>query len=395
MSPPRDFNAAGDQAIGAVLCLCSVLGVVLNIAFLCYFLSKPALTSNSRYFARAYVLVAAVDLLIALSLIPYIDAAFSTKRQGKLFTWSKSGAESGRGPLSSPTESRVCEIWAVLSKILLEMAVCLVAFISVSRLALLCSPTRMFSPVLAWVLPLVYGIGNTLFKMVLLLTGTARVFYLSGVMTCEMIVQLTEEEGEPIKAEEWRWELTLRALACIQSGMTAIPISLSCLISVIYLLNAERKADKVRSKKTRQIGKMGVSKQREATLSVIIFTLIYIILHVPTLLYYVNLVRWSVSIIPGEMTKAELRRSHGTHFRSDFEKHYMWVVFVIVFTAINSAVNPVFYFFRMRGFREFVRVKMSEKSGSIRQSLDLIFSNHDRGIEDLNVTEDKDFETTV
>ena len=388
---PHNYNPTADHIIGVLLSLCSVSGLLFNTPSLYYFLRKPALNSNSRYFARIYTLISTVDLLTSLTLFPFVDAAVSAGRKVKLFL--------PHGDLSEqlvPGPYRlhvgVCEIWAVLWKVLPEVAVFLVAFLSVSRFLLLRSPTRTFVPLLAWLVPLGYGVCTVVFKVVLLLTGVTRVVYKESTMSCELLVNLSEKEGEPIKEEEWRWEVVLRALSYVQSGMTVLPISLSCLFSVILLLRAERNADKVHREKRRRLR---VSKQRGASLTVILITLIYIVFNVPTLMYYIYLARWSSSIqLSGNnITRGDVGQSHSRYFSTDFERLYMWVVFATVLTACNSVVNPLIYYLRMKGFRDFVKRNFKEKTGLIKQSVDLVFSNNYGGSADF--TEDKDLETTV
>ena len=312
-----------------------------------------------------------MDLLISATLFPVIDAAFSPGRDGKHFTSSEDQNSEVReaGPPQSDTPG-MCKVWAVLWKVLPEMSVFLVASVSVSRLLLLRTPTKTFRPLLAWLSPLIYFLSTTLFKIFLLLTGTSVVTYHKSLLNCESTVFFSEEQGEPLKVEEWQWERLVRALASLQSGMTVLPISLSCFFSVIYLVRAGRQAEKVQGE-----GKGGDSKQRAAALTVILVTVTYITFNIPTLVYHVNLSRWTASIVPGVMTREDMKRSHRKHFGTEFERNYMSVLFVILFTACNSVANPFVYFVRIKGFRKFVVGGFKAKCQSFRQLIELIFSN--------------------
>jgi hypothetical protein len=137
----------------------------------------------------------------------------------------------------------------------------------------------------------------------------------------------------------------------------------------------------------------GVTKQRKATLTVILITTIYVIFNVPALMYYIYLARWSASTIPDMITKEELRKSHREYFNTDFQRKYMWVVFVILFTACNSMVNPLIYYCRIRGFREFVREGLRKTTGSIRRNVDIVF--HSQAGKSVDSTEVRVMENTI
>ena len=369
--PPQNFSSTADTLIGCLLCTCSVLGIFLNLPAIAYFTTRPSTNNNSSYFSRLYCLISIVDLLISASLFPFIDAAFSPGRDGKYFTSSEDQNSEVReaGPPKSDSPG-VCKVWAVLWKVLPEMSVFLVASVSVSRLLLLRTPTKGFLPFLAWLSPLIYFLSTTLLKIFLLSTGTSTVTYHKSLLSCESTVSFSEERGESLKVEEWRWERLVRALASLQSGMTVLPISLSCFFSVIYLVRAGRKAEKVQ-----RGGKGGDSKQRAAALTVILVTVTYITFNIPTLVYHVNLCRWTASIEPGVMTMEDMKMSHQKHFGTEFERNYMSVVFVILFTACNSVANPLVYFVRIKGFRKFVVGGFKAKCQSFRQSIEIVLSN--------------------
>ena len=77
--------------------------------------------------------------------------------------------------------------------------------------------------------------------------------------------------------------------------------------------------------------------RRKATITIILFTLVYILFHVPVFLNYTRF------IISMYVT--------GSFAEGVFYEKYIWLMTYVMTVALNSLVNPLIYLLRMSRFR--------------------------------------------
>ena len=334
---PLPYYRTVDMTIGGVLSLCLVFGVTANVVALVYFIGKKnARSNNAQFFRSVYMIICTVDSLICLTLVPSIEAAFTENRNGKIFR-----------------NHSACAVWNIIWQVLPEMSVFLVAFISISRLIILVKPTRQLLAPLAWILPAAYFLLTTGIKIGLQLAGKTMGHYLQRTMSCKTVAKLTDPPYGIVIKEEWAWETVIRVLSNIQTGLTIIPITMSCILSVIYLHRSKmRCAAKVKGSAINL-----KAKQNEATLTIIIITVVYIVCNIPTFSYFVYHLQWVAesNIVPGDTIISEIAPMVLEHFDTDFKRYFMWIVFYTVFIAVNSTINPAVYYFRMKHFKEYIK----------------------------------------
>ena len=334
-SSELSFNATADTCIGILLSFCSVIGIIFNAPSLTYFLTQSPRNKNASYFQRIYQIIAMIDLLICLTLFPYIDSAFSPNRRGTILT-----------------NGTVCNVWSILWTVLPEMSVFMVAFISVSRLLLLMNPHRVFKPVFGWLVPFICCIVTVTSKLILRLQGVTEAHYNIKLIACieRIILNLAANnlDYKPTQ-EEWTWDITIKILASIQGGMIVIPITLSCIINVIYLYKPKRGVVKQR----------GSTRLEASTITIILITTVYVIFNIPVLGYHIIVARWTSSVDSGNMTLAQITATKSDYFDSEFLRYYAFPLFLVCFTSLNSAVNPLVYYTRMKPFKAFVTSKIT------------------------------------
>ena len=341
--PELSLNKTTDTCIGILLSFCSVIGIIFNVPSVTYFLTQSARNNNASYFQRIYQIISMIDLFICLTLFPYIDAAFARGRRSRLL---KNGT--------------VCSVWSILWTVLPEMSVFMVAFMSVSRLLLLLKPHRVFRPVLGWLVPSVYCIVTLTIKLIFRLQDVTEASYNIKIILCIERGKLAKNNSNYIPTEEeWAWDIAIKILASIQSGMTAIPITLSCIITLIYLYKP--KGGVVKQK--------GSTRLEAATITVITITIVYIMFNIPVLVVHILVARWTSSVDSGNMTLAQIRATSREYFNTDFLEYYAVPLFLVCFTSLNSAVNPLVYYTRMIPFKAFVNSKI----------INIIRSEHNRG----------------
>ena len=344
-SSELSFNATADTCIGILLSFCSVIGIIFNAPSLTYFLTQSPRNKNASYFQRIYQIISMTDLLICLTLFPFIDSAFSPNRSGTLLT-----------------NGTVCSVWSILWTVLPEMSVFMVAFISVSRLLLLMNPHRVFKPVFGWLVPFICCIVTVTSKLILRLQGVTEAHYNSKLNSCIERIRFhlaaNNHDYKPTQ-EEWAWGIAIKILASIQGGMIVIPITLSCIISVIYLYKPKRGVVKQR----------GSTRIDASTITIILITTVYVIFNIPVLGYHILVARWISSVDSGNMTLAQINATQSEYFDTEFLQYYAVPLFLVCFTSLNSAVNPLVYYTRMTPFKAFVTSKITN----------IIRSEHNRG----------------
>ena len=329
--PKLDFNTTKDTWMGILLCFCSVIGIIFNVPSVTYFLTKNPRSKNASYFQRVYQIISTIDLLICLTLFPYIDAAFSTDRRGRLVS-----------------NGTVCSVWSILWTVLPEMSVFMVAFISVSRLALLVQPHKILKPALGRLVPLIYCTCITTFKVSLRLQGMTQTHYRAPSISCDNRVTFARmaHDYKPTP-EEWSWDIGMKVLACIQ-GMAVLPITISCVMCVVYIYKPRKGVNETRAS----------ARHQAATVTVITITVVYVIFNLPVLGYFIFLARWTFSIDSGNATTADILKSSREYFNTEFLEFYVVPLFLVCFTSMNSVINPLVYYARMRPFTAFVDSKI-------------------------------------
>ena len=341
----HDLNTTKELCFGTLLCLCSIIGILFNAPSFTYFLTLHPRSNNASYFQRVYQIISMIDLLVCITLLPYIDAAFSTNRQGTLLT-----------------NDTVCEVWAFLWTVLPDMSVFMVAFISVSRLILLVRPHKVFLPVRGWLVPIMYCVFTATLKIILRALEITHSVYRARDMLCVEVVKFAEPTNEykPTPGEGV-WYFVITFWACIQSGVPALPIISSCIVSVICIYKSMRGvATQRRNTRQKAVTQRGNARQEAATVTVITIALVYVLFNIPILGYYIYLAQWTFQLLKynsGTYTIAQFIKSRREYFYTEFLAFYMVPCFLVCFTSLNSVVNPLVYYTRMTPFRYFVNTR--------------------------------------
>ena len=206
----------------------------------------------------------------------------------------------------------LCRVWVVGNETLLATSISLVAVLSVSRSLVLALPHKKLSISAAWLIP--GGVAATV--------AAVEVLY------------FTVELSPPA------WRLLVAVLALI-TVLPVFTVSISFIFSLVYLRRARHLA---------QHSNGSTAEHEAATITVIAVSLLYVVCNIPVSLGVV----YHVLVTLGQQ---EARLYH-----QFIEKYYVeWLVMGLL-PAINSALNPLVYFWRMRCFRRY----FAGRSGAIR-----------------------------
>jgi hypothetical protein len=250
-----------------------------------------------------------VDLLISALMLPYILPHFSYLRAPVFF--------------SSPD---FCKFWTVLWGAASKTSVVLVAVLGIFRTILLVNPLN--TSVKAVKKRHVLGIFS-LYFMVLMICETVPIWY------------------------DYRWLFNEERMKCLWIGDSLSPICTNCkwVRTFGYVWNSVTLAVPVLPMLISAIlsvyvlergNKDGNRGKKYASMTIVLFTLLYVVLNVPTLIYWILML-------------THLQSGYTTSLLNFDHPYYFYFNFVEVLSvALNSLLNPVLYLLRMKELRKYL-----------------------------------------
>lgn len=338
-------NTAGDYFIGSVLLAIMYTGVTANILALLYFTTRRTRNANSKFFRKVYIIIIIVDMVICLSMAPVIEAAFSPNRLGVMFS-----------------NHEFCNTWGILWVIFPNMSVFMIAMLSISRFLVLKQSTTQLNKRMAWLLPLIFLV---ILLILLLVTFQAKI----TEMTFRPEFFICGPKGFATNGKNDDKGVVNRGLVSVilftvLPGLTVIPVSLSCIFSLVYLNRAKLSS--------RSIGSCA-RRHYHAACTVLIVTLVYIIFNLPfsfsALLFVLKLLKLRESLGKGEESEDSKSSLLEEFSQQNPAFNYITVVVFVICIAGNSLANPFVYLARMGNFRMYIRHLMGDQRASVINSL--------------------------
>ena len=325
-------NTSLEYAVGTILTTTSILGTIFNIASFTYFKRLKTRNKNSEFFKKLYMSITINDIFVCLALFPAIDAVFSTDRQGMLASSHTICVSSFIG-------------WWVLS----QNSVVLLALLSGSRLMLLKNTNRVFKPNLAFIIPVVMVVVFLLLWIVAVATNTIHIFYNPNFIDCTFNSYSMQNDSAPVSISNQIGAIVAMSLYNSVASTVFNVVTISFVLSLVNLRRSSKAATRIGGK---------AKKQREAAVTVVIVTFLYILCNVPFMMVMMYVL---VDVIKNpakeHTTVADIRVRYFTHIFGDSN---MWMNFYVcliankIFVSLNSVMNPVVYYFRIDGFRKFM-----------------------------------------
>ncbi|KAL5265660.1 hypothetical protein ACHWQZ_G006397 [Mnemiopsis leidyi] len=283
----------------AVICFVSfVVGVPANVISLKYFLRKNYYNSTCIYIA-----VVILDILTCVMVLP-VGLSLAADRKSLLF--------------SSQT---FCCVWGITWEFIPYYSVFLVFCLSTLRTFNLLKPfviVRRRTVIGVMIFYAVFLIGRQLLGVAL---GYSDYEYQQDSGYCWNHINDT------------RYQVSDVIFSSLQLAFPIIPITASCITSTSIMIFSAR-ATRVSTVLTKM--------KREATTTIIIVTLVYIVFNLPV---FLNYIRYIVAVY---FTDKEFLDGDDS---SEFLQKYIWLLTYVITVTLNSLVNPFVYLFRMRRFR--------------------------------------------
>ena len=327
---PLQFSRWGDASVGAFLALTSILGIFGNsVAFIFFSRSSKRADSKCLYFNRIYILITLTDVLICIAQVPAIEASFSSNRNAVLFS-----------------HNAFCEMWGFLFHTTLALgSILLVGLLSTSRVLVLRFPYMPMRPWFVWFAVAVFFFFNLAAFLATVHSADVHITYHPRWMSCGLSMYPSDPPPTFI-IDHHRlilWIITVGLESVLPGVLTFCLITLSFFASVMILTNETRQNC--------------VSRRRhQATKTITIISLVYVIFNIPFVLLAGGALgkKIGVSLTMTEpLTLAQFLETNSSG--NGFVDGYGVFLVMTASVAVNSALNPVIYLWRMSRFRGFIR----------------------------------------
>jgi len=304
-----DYNTQADHLIALLSLVCFVVGLAGNALAFAYFMTRKHELSTC-----VYRCVTLCDVFLSLLALPVCLSYFSE-----------------RAPVLFAVPG-VCPAWGVVSIISMRLSVFLVAVLSITRSICLARP---------------------FYRM-----QTRTVLHAVGVYTAAQVatrlIDSVRHGNEFHYSEEhvdcsWRMDSpsgnhVTDGIMVLSYVIPIVPILASCVLSAAHLVRPARVHTAINTTNV---------MKRKASVTILLFVLTYAVFNIPlgaTLVLYM----------------VDAHRECQQRFMS-FDKMSYYVNFMFVLSpSLNSALNPLLYFWRSSSFRGFIRDLQIEKRLSRR-----------------------------
>ena len=300
-SPPAPSFTA-DFLLSLPYLLCLLVGFPANLCALIYFLHKKK-HDLPNYL---YICSSLNDMLTNLLVFPVVASLWS-HREDILHGYPA-----------------LCTLFGMLLKMQASFSVFLVAVLSITRTMILIRPFLDISTrTVMWVVA-GYGIYLVLNQVVPLALNKTHFVYTAEEVYCW-------DDG----ATEF-WTKLDTWLDLLSQAIPVIPITISCVLSCVFVRRKGKCLSGTGS---------SVSNPRRATGTIILMTAVYILFNVPLC---VNYVFWTI------IENSKKWDYPDPFYNSQFAFWYLWNFTDCLFINLNSLLNPLIYFMRIKTFREWV-----------------------------------------
>ena len=342
------YMKEADNAIGAILILISMLGTFFNALTFMYFILLKPKNETGQFFKFLYMVITTTDMLVCMTLAPMIDAVLAEHREGIL-----------------ARSSGLCSAWAILWGCTIpQMTIFLVGMLSVCRLLVLWTPTRKLKVPMAYILP------ASLFIVIVITYSTFMnneiVFpkYIPNWIACHISNMSPLSWKEYVTQRDTNINIYLILLPLnVLPAFSIFPISISFILTLICLNRSRIPNRSVRGH---------TMKQREAAKTVLAVTTAYILFNFPYAVGMLMALRSSLTCggnlgQGNEVTHEDYYKSCQIPDELYLLTNYFVPINSVLFVGLNSLLNPVIYFWRVKLFRQWIFRRFYEKRRSAEQ----------------------------
>ena len=317
---------------GALFCLCVLMGISGNLVSFIYFKSKKRNISST-----IYMLISANDMVVSMAVIPL---ALSDSSQDKDLMMAIFGNTSTNLALQTnltetttamyrtiytTTNNHRCAVWMLVWETTINFSVFLTTCLSVSRTISLLDPFRRQKVKYLVLALVVFALLQMANVVSLHFINDVKSTFNFRKKRCEMSVHHNVYKMTEV--------LILKICYVILFITPALVVAISCVISAVVLMLARRK--------TKEKHRVLESSRNKATITILLFALLFGVCNIPF-------------VIETILKLSDLEWYEYSYLQFDHH-HYFQNAAEFLLLAVNSAANPIFYFWRMPALRESVK----------------------------------------
>ena len=301
--PDKDLvSPLGDKLLSVILALCELIGMVGNALALRFF----CCTQRKDMAAQLYIVICVVDIFTSIAAIP-VTMSLWQNREPLLF--------------NNPT---FCATFIVVFGFLLKISMYLVLLLSVSRCIAITRPFYKVNKTAIRISSVLYGILLITREPILLNMGQV-IEYSSDTAYCYSWVS-----GDKFTGFSKIMIVLDNVLTNLEVGIPSLVTFVAFMVCVVKLSGSQLPCAERSSE-----------QNKAASITVSIFTGIFLLCNFP---YFVITI---LNIITADVYE----EYPGPIFRDPIVFWYSWPISEIGFTVLNGTLNPLLYYYRMSGFR--------------------------------------------
>ena len=298
------FNEATDVAYGSLYCVCFLIGMLGNTVSFFYFKSKKRDISNV-----IYMFITANDIVVCITSLP-VGISFMSKRQPGMIFGNKHG----------------CDAWYYTWEIAILLSAFLVLCLSAARTLSLLNPfMKQKIKYLAIAVPSFVALMFASIRILHSLDD-ADVKFHDFISRCSLLVKTITPEKSSL--------LTISISYCVVYTAPALAVAVSCIISGVELTRRNRNVQQRELQQSRN----------RATVTILLFALLFEICYTPLVVHYVMR---AFCVLTNDFMICMKAYKFDTQF------YYRNIIYSLL-PAVNSAANPIFYFWRMARLRKYI-----------------------------------------
>ena len=296
-------NQTWDRLLGTVLILCTLLGVVGNLLAIRYFYRSRRMGNLAN---QLYISICCIDVCTSIAHIPAMISLYSD-RYPVLFN-----------------NMILCACYNFVFAFLQKISMFLVLLMSVFRCFRIISPHyKIHERKYITVFP-VYCLLVISFDTIILFQDGITLYYGPGSADCFKTAYV--ENMETVHSAKI-WYSIYMVLDAVEIGIPPV-LCFICFVSCTIKLSSSTPTE------------ASAQRNRKAAITVTMFTGLFLVCNLPYFVVKIlDLITVSFYSYPGPL------------FSPKFMYWYAWPLARIVFTALNAALNPVLYYFRVAKFR--------------------------------------------
>ena len=297
-----------DYSLGSLLLLCALVGIPGNILGASFFTS----TNKKDRVTLLYITICCIDSVTSITHLPVTMAMFRGRKPGMFNSYL------------------VCVVWEILYTILQKMSIFLVLLLSTSRTVAIVKP---------------------FYKMRIKTVMGCVVGYLIILV----LIPLLQHIIPPLRGEyKYSWDGAYcyynfemkfeHAVNLVMVGLPPILTFVTLIVSITKLYFSAKKSVSSQQSKCRDSPRARTIERRknQATITIAIFTTLFLVCNFPL---FINMMHNMTTRFFGV-------KYPGVYFSTRFMYWYSWHIAKMESVVVNAALNPVFYYCRMKRFRK-------------------------------------------